>query len=370
MVELSKVRGDDSTTIQSCQRAPARQWLNVKPTAGSESDFVQCGGLRDVPAPGGSASRPTEQGGHVPNVLIAMGARGELVRKVQIALIAHGFDPDGTDGNFAKNTAAAVKAFQASASLEPTARVDATTWTMLVATEIPSTLERSLQLTAAFEGHGFTLARGNWDGAGITWGIIGFTLASGELSNIILQIFDTSPALVEQAFGANAEALIEIMNAPRAAQMKFANSISLGTTKTRLREPWRSAFRVFGEFPDVQALQLERADEAYGQPSLETARKFGLTTELGRALAFDIHVQNGQVKSAAKTAIAKALEENPISSEQELRIIMANAVADASRSFKEDVRARKLTIAAGTGKVHGEVFVLANWGVDESRADA
>jgi peptidoglycan hydrolase-like protein with peptidoglycan-binding domain len=306
----------------------------------------------------------------VPNVLLAMGARGELVRKVQVALIAQGFDPGNADGSFGKKTAAAVKAFQESASLEPTAKVDATTWAELVSPEIPSTLERSLQLTAAFEGHGFTVAQGNWDGAGITWGIIGFTLAHGELSKIILQIFDESPALVAQAFGANTEELIAIMNAPKAAQMQFANAISLGTTKTMLKEPWRSAFRAFGEIPEVQALQLELADQDYGQPSLETANKFGLTTELGRALAFDVQVQNGSVKPSAEAAIAEALQETPITTEQELRIIIANAVADASKTHKEDVRARKLTIAAGTGKVHGEVFVLANWGLDDSPADA
>jgi peptidoglycan hydrolase-like protein with peptidoglycan-binding domain len=306
----------------------------------------------------------------VPNVLLAMGARGELVRKVQVALIAQGFDPGNADGSFGKKTAAAVKAFQESASLEPTAKVDATTWAELVSPEIPSTLERSLQLTAAFEGHGFTVAQGNRDGAGITWGIIGFTLAHGELSKIILQIFDESPALVAQAFGANTEELIAIMNAPKAAQMQFANAISLGTTKTMLKEPWRSAFRAFGEIPEVQALQLELADQDYGQPSLETAAKFGLTTELGRALAFDVQLQNGSVKPSAEAAIAEALQETPITTEQELRIIIANAVADASKTHKEDVRARKLTIAAGTGKVHGEVFVLANWGLDDSPADA
>jgi peptidoglycan hydrolase-like protein with peptidoglycan-binding domain len=299
-----------------------------------------------------------------------MGARGELVRKVQVALIAQGFDPGNADGSFGKKTAAAVKAFQESASLEPTAKVDATAWAELVSPEIPSTLERSLQLTAAFEGHGFTVAQGNWDGAGITWGIIGFTLAHGELSKIILQIFDESPALVAQAFGANTEELIAIMNAPKAAQMQFANAISLGTTKTMLKEPWRSAFRAFGEIPEVQALQLELADQDYGQPSLETAAKFGLTTELGRALAFDVQLQNGSVKPSAEAAIAEALQETPITTEQELRIIIANAVADASKTHKEDVRARKLTIAAGTGKVHGEVFVLANWGLDDSPADA
>jgi hypothetical protein len=232
------------------------------------------------------------------------------------------------------------------------------------------TQERSLQLTAAFEGHGFTLAQGNFDGAGITWGIVGFTLKHGELSKIVLNMFDTNPVLVQQSFGDNTEELIEILKSPKAVQMRFANSISVGTTKTAIKEPWRSGFRTFGEIAEVQALQLELADKDYGQPAAKTANTLGLKTELGQALAFDIHVQNGGIKASARKEIDTALQENPITAERELRVIIANAVADASTSFREDVRSRKLTIATGAGKAHGELFVLSNWGLDESPADS
>jgi Putative peptidoglycan binding domain/Glycosyl hydrolase family 46 len=302
-------------------------------------------------------------------ILLARGARGELVRKVQVALTEQGFDPHGADGKFGNDTEAAVKAFQQASSFEPTGHVNVGTWTALMNSEIPTTQERSLQLTAAYEGHGFALAQGNWDGAGITWGIIGFTLKHGELGKIILKVFDETPAFVQQSFGANTEELIEVLNSPKAVQMQFADSISLGTSKTALKEPWRSGFRVFGEIPQVQALQLALADKDYGQPSVKTAADFGLKSELGRALAFDIRVQNGGVKKSAREQIEEELAETTITTEQELRIIIANAVADASSSFKEDVRSRKLTIATGAGKVHGETFVLSSWGLDESPAD-
>jgi peptidoglycan hydrolase-like protein with peptidoglycan-binding domain len=303
-------------------------------------------------------------------VLVARGARGELVRKVQLALASQGFDPQGADGKFGRDTEAAVRAFQQARSFEPTGRVDGGTWTILLGTRIPDTQERSLQLTAAFEGHGFTLAQGNFDGAGITWGIVGFTLKHGELSKIVLNMFDTNPALVQQSFGDNTEELIEILKSPKAVQMRFANSISVGATKTAIKEPWRSGFRTFGEIAEVQALQLELADKDYGQPAAKTANTLGLKTELGQALAFDIHVQNGGIKASARKEIDTALQENPVTAERELRVIIANAVADASTSFREDVRSRKLTIATGAGKVHGELFVLSNWGLDESPADS
>ena len=51
---------------------------------------------------------------------------------------------------------------------------------------------------------------------------------------------------------------------------------------------------------------------------------------------------------------------------RELRVIVANAVADASQpTWREDVLGRKLTIATGKGTVHGRDYVLENWGLSD-----
>jgi hypothetical protein len=108
--------------------------------------------------------------------------------------------PGGTraqiDGQYGKLTAEAVTSFQASNGLAAVGEVDEDTWTKLMQGPIPELKERALQLTTAFEGHGFTLAQGNFDGAGVTWGIIGFTLISGELGRIIKQVAADHPGLV------------------------------------------------------------------------------------------------------------------------------------------------------------------------------
>ena len=50
--------------------------------------------------------------------------------------------------------------------------------------------------------------------------------------------------------------------------------------------------------------------------------------------------------------------------ELERRKAVANLVADGlGEKWKEDVRARKLTIATGVGEVHGKKYVLENWGL-------
>lgn len=279
-------------------------------------------------------------------------------------LSAKGFDPKGIDGSYGKDTRKAVRAFQRQSGLQVSGEVTVPTWCKLVHRPVPPVRDRALQLTAAFEGHDYTLAQGNFDGAGITWGIIGFTLKHGELTRIVLELQARHPALVRQAFGAKTDELLAVLRAPRAQQMAFANSISVGPKKVRLAEPWRSAFRHFGELPEVQAKQLQRAVRDYFRPAKQTARALGLKTELGVALAFDIHVQNGGVSSTARAAIKRHLAEHPIEREQERRIIVANAVVSQSLPrFRQDVRSRKLTIATGAGTVHGELFVLRNWGL-------
>jgi peptidoglycan hydrolase-like protein with peptidoglycan-binding domain len=297
-------------------------------------------------------------------VLFAKGVHGEIVRKLQRRLAAAGFDPKGIDGGYGDNTRKAVRAFQRRNGLQPTGEVTVRTWRGLMGSKIPPVRDRSLQLTAAFEGHDFTLAEGNYDGAGITWGIVGFTLKHGELGKIVLEIQKRHPALVREAFRGKTDELLGILRSSKARQLAFANAISVGANKVRLRQPWRSAFRRFGEMEPVQALQLKLANRDYFQPARQTARALRLKTELGIALAFDIHVQNGGVSSAALREIKRHLAEHPIEREQERRVIIANAVANhAVPQFREDVRSRKLAIATGAGRVHGELFVLRNWGL-------
>lgn len=259
-------------------------------------------------------------------LLFARGAIGEIIRRMQAAL---GLPAADHDGWFGKQTQDAVQAFQSGNGLTPTGDVDVDTWTKLMNAPIPGVRERSLQLTAHFEGHDFTLAQGNFDGAGITWGIIGFTLKGGELGGMILDIHDRKPALLDEAFGTDAATLLAILQRPWQEQLAFADSISLGSKKALLAEPWRSSFARFGTMPDVQALQLERAERAYYQPALKTAAKWRLASELGIALAFDVHVQNG-IKKQARDVIEAALATTPTPSEPEMRVIIANAVAEAS----------------------------------------
>lgn len=300
-------------------------------------------------------------------ILFSVGSIGDIVSELQLALVSDS-DLKAADRIYGPGTAAAVKQFQSQKSLPSTGAVDEDTWQDLMQRPVPAAGERALQLTAAFEGHGFGLAVGNFDGALLTWGIIGFTMASGEVQRIIQAVNNSHPELIQQAFGDNAKELLDFLSGTSLAQKEWANEHTLKSGA--LAEPWHSMFATFGSFPEVQAEQIKHVQADYLSPAIKTATRLGFTTELGLALCFDIHVQTGGIKSAVMKTLQQQFQS--VSVEPDRRKLVANAVADsASAKWKEDVRRRKLTVATGSGTVHGHQYQLTNWGLsgDQSAAE-
>lgn len=291
--------------------------------------------------------------------LFGIGAMGDTIRAIQTALTDAGLDTGGVDGVFGQTTGSAVARFQSTHALTASGEIDDMTWQQLMNRPVPAVNERSLQLTANFEGHGYGLAVGNFDGALLTWGIIGFTLASGEIQAIVRAINSNFPDKVVQAFGDNTDQLLQLMNADRQFQTSWANEHTVAGRA--LAQPWKGMFAVFGAIPEVQREQLKHVQSDYLNPAIATAVKLGFTSELGLSLCFDIHVQNGGIKAATMAQVLPQIQQL---AEDDARKIVANAVADSARpEFQDDVRRRKLTIASGTGNVHGHNYVLEKWGL-------
>lgn len=291
--------------------------------------------------------------------------QGEVIKKMQQALINGDFLHDKDDGVFGGNTEAAVRSFQQQNELPATGKVDDQTWLKLMSSPAPDLKQRCLQLTADFEGTGFTKAVGNFDGAGITWGIIGFTLSNGELGTVLQQIRTRHPAVFSEAFGDLEARIVQVLGSSHAEQMTFANSISVGTSKMKILDEWADAFERLGSDPGVQEIQLERTQKFFDRAELDRQR-FDVQNELGLALCFDIAVQNGGIDSTERTRIRNKINQNHPATQQDLRIIIANVVAENSNpAFVQDVKRRKLTIATAQGRVHGADFAVKTWGLDD-----
>jgi hypothetical protein len=298
--------------------------------------------------------------------IIGPGTHGAIARAVQNALVTAGWmSAADVDGWYGRGTAAAVSAHQNAHALGVTGIVDTDTWNSLLAgSPTPSLLQRCLDLTGAFEGHDYTLAVGDFDGAWLTWGIVGFTLKHGALAKILLEAERTCPEALRLAFAEHTEEILAVMRAKPKQQQDWADSVTV--RGGLLSEPWRTAFRTLGKSVEVQKIQQAVAASDYFQPAIETARTFGLKSELGAALCFDIHVQNGGINKRAQSLLG---DKRP-AEESLLRVAMAQAVAKCARpEYRDDVLARKLTIATGSGRVHGAQYELTNWGLAEWPAE-
>lgn len=299
-------------------------------------------------------------------VVCARGVHGACVETLQQGLSRAGLYTGNVDGAYGGGTERAVRAHQVIAKLPQTGVADDVTWTSVTGLPIPPLAQRCLQLTAAIEGHGYGMVAGNFDGAGLTWGIIGFTLKFGDLRDLILTVQSQCPEAITNAFGPLANELLEKIALDFSQSLAWANSISEGAKKYVVRKDWREGFARLGARQEVRRLQVERAMQKYYEPALVTAGKIGFSTELGVALAFDIHVQNGGVKPAAFKQLARERQDGSLKSQRALRMRTAELVAQSADSqWRADVLARKTAIATGEGTVHGERLVLENWGLGE-----
>ena len=150
-------------------------------------------------------------------------------------------------------------------------------------------------------------------------------------------------------------------------QIGWANSISDPNRKANLQPEWKQAFARLGEEPVVKRIQLKRAEAGFFVPACAVAAQLHLDSELGIALAFDVHVQNGSFKDAVRESAATL---PPTMSEAQRRLRLADWVADASsKKWREDVRERKRCIATGQGDVHGRAINVPSWGLADVLSD-
>ena len=295
-----------------------------------------------------------------------LGARGDLVGQIQRALAAAGHSPKEINEVYGEDTLDAVVAYQGEKKLSITGVVDEPTWNALLHCPVPAVSDRSLALTASFDGHGYCLARGNHNGEWLTWGIVGFSLRAGHVQSLLRRIHATHPDLIGQAFGRNSAILMEVMGLPAPQQKAWATSLTIRGGE--LADPWRTGFATLGSFPEVRQEQRRLALENYYKPALDCARGLGVSTELGLALLFDIYVAGG-LSAAAMEQVREDVAASRDATDANIREIIADAAAeDAIPKNRDDVRARALAIARGSGEFRGHTYELANWGLADLAA--
>jgi len=321
------------------------------------------------------------------------GARGDIVRQLQLALTQQQVPHETTgkpeaalaqvDGDFGRAMQRAVERVQAANGFPVTGVVNRALWKFLTADQPwPDHFSRLVRVCAGFEGHGYTWVSGNHDGAGMTWGLIGFALVSktavGGLPELLRSIYQAEPAEFKKAFGEQKTKLLvdelklDWATEPRLDRAKllaFAKLLSLDSGRS-LVPGWQQAFEALGTSPKVQAIQRRRVEIGYYGPAMAAAKKYvddlAMDCERTQLFFLDIHINNGSLSDVEDTEARAAIASLTDPSTTQKLMEIHNAMV-RHRAKKDVIRQRKSCIAMGSGMVGtGRFFRLDAWGIDLS----
>ena len=227
---------------------------------------------------------------------------------------------------------------------------------------------RCLSLTGTFETSRsaprcFAGVTGNFDGQGISFGVLQWNFGQGTLQKLLTQMNSIDSKVLKKIFGRHYPALVKTMSMKPAAAVKWA--VARQDARKRLKEPWKGMFRKLGLTKASREVQVKRARRRFDK-AIEWCRRYKLKSERAAALMFDIKVQNNSISSTVRAQILKDFREyikrsGTLENEQERKKmeIIANRRAEASNpKYVEDVRKRKLCCAKGFGTVHGKKYNL------------
>lgn len=306
-----------------------------------------------------------------------LGSKGEEVRKIQEELKSLGFYKGPIDGDFGGGTEAGVRAFQKANGLDVDGKVGPQTWKALLGSKIPEPSfhgkgldHRCLALTGTFETGSappdcFCGLSGDFDDQGISFGVLQWNLGQGSLQPLLRDMIERHTQIVKDIFESHFDILVEALDGSKTSQeelMSFARAIQHPVTR-RVFEPWKGMARALGRTEEFQKIEVENSTRLFNSAK-NMCQEYGLSSERGVALMFDILVQNGGISNLVKTVILKDFSTLPQDLAQEVlevrkMVIIANRRAEAAKQqWIDDVRSRKLCIATGEGLVHGISFDL------------
>ena len=299
-------------------------------------------------------------------MLVRLGMSGDAVTSVQQKLADLGLLHGKVDGQFGGGTQASVKAFQLSRGTMASGIVDSATWTALFPGQaLPvsplasrSLIHRCLALTGSFETNHqppdcFSVLTGDFDGQGISFGVLQWNLGQNTLQGLLKDVFDQQPAMCQGIFHENFGVVQSLGTAPIEQQLAFARSIQ---TRGAVQEPWQGMLRALGQTQEFQDIQVAQVQDRFAS-ALALCTEYGLQSERAAALMFDIVTQNGGIGQIVKAQILGDFQDGD-SEVVKMLVIAKRRAAVAKPAFVNDVLNRKTTIAEGAGTVHGIVYDL------------
>jgi len=284
------------------------------------------------------------------------GSCGFIIQRLQNALgIA-------SDAEFGLDTESAILRLQRQSHLAQTGTAGPAEFAAL-GLSWPSAFERAMNVVCAFEGTSFGDCNlTDIDGAGFTWGIAGFTTAHGEVQAVLARFIAARPEALAALPGNLQTRLMNLLSRKSTpAQWKQLLMGSHG----RVLPAWQTAIRHWGSFPDLQQIQLSIAREQFWMRALEAAASLGFSGIRVQLFFLDVAVQNGGWRSEHLRIAQQMTDWHSEYPARALAVAARAVAACAAERWRQDVLARKMTIALGHGRVHGRDWNLEHFALSD-----
>ena len=227
-----------------------------------------------------------------------------------------------------------------------------------LALEITSTLETGKR-------GGFFGLSGNFDGQGLSFGLVNWTIGTGSLQPLLRDFAREQPARWATVFGPNAEHFRRVItpkgDAAVREQLRFAveemNAVREvnGRKQWAIRPPWSDYFRKLSEEPAFRAIQIRYVRDLLARAAY-FCRLFKLKSQQAFAFMFDAVSSHGKWWLTRKIGgvekrrllidqrlapLRMAFGEDRIP-ERQVLLVIADVLAETSAArWAEKVRARK-----------------------------
>jgi hypothetical protein len=247
----------------------------------------------------------------------------------------------------------------------------------------------ALEISGSYEGDGgWANLTNNFDGQGLSMGLLNQTLGTGSLQPLLAEMRDRHLDVMKSIFqSAHLQSLLNMLaqwqNAggvvasfqmrrplpslldvvdPRAifsAQMLSATTSSVAWAVanlyngTEFNPTWEDELTKLAQTPEYVSLQIGAAAD-YEQMSIQYMQDFGVQQLRSFLFMFDVVVQDGGFSGAdISTYKANATANAKLSETARLNKILTMRLARVKSQFQTDVKSRKAAIINGSGTVHG-----------------
>jgi flagellum-specific peptidoglycan hydrolase FlgJ len=276
---------------------------------------------------------------------------------------------DKRDTEWEAESGEALETYEAEAEYESETRFDGRGLTKAEA--------KALAITSTFEtgkpGSFYGLS-GNFDGQGVSFGLVNWTMGTGSLQVLLREFAKSNPEQWSQVFSSNAASFRDLImpntSAARATQWRFAiedmneQTVVRGRIKWSVREPWKTYFRNLADNTSFQAIQIRKVREL--MKVAETyCQSYGLKSETAFCFMFDAVASHGKwwprkkrraehVKQKRQALRERSNGAAPLEKDVLLAIGDVLAATSAAR-WAEKVRVRKHWFVTGRHPRQNEI---------------